>query len=492
MLRRPTFWRGAPTWFRSARLGACALGTSTCVLGLGLGWLLWRPGEVAVARAVLAPPLYTVATYDVVDPPAVEDFPRDSARVDDLVDVGRRLFRTQFNVRDGAGRPGATGNRVPTKRSTQHGIPFVRTAGPDAMSCRGCHNQPFDGGGGDFATNVFVGAHLSDPPTASIAPEATSERRTRTIRGAGVLEMLAREMTSDLWSARDLALLRARTESRVVAVDLKTKGVRFGRLKVRPDGTIDGTGVVGVDADLVVKPFGAKGVVVSLRAFTVNALNQHHGIQATERFGVDATGALDFDQDGVPNEFSVDQVTALTLFQATLAPPEPAPVVNAQAELGRQVFLRLGCAECHVPQLILERHEFVEPSPYNQRGTVAPVVPTVRAALPVGGAVRMAPNGSLLVAAYTDLKRHRISDESDAHFGNELMPQEGVPPDQFLTTPLWGAASHAPYGHRGDCGTLSEAILHHAGEAKFARDGFAQAPWVERAALVAFLRTLGP
>ena len=43
--------------------------------------------------------------------------------------------------------------------------------------------------------------------------------------------------------------------------------------------------VAGVNADLVVRPFHQKGVVVSLREFTNNAYNHHHGIQSVERFG---------------------------------------------------------------------------------------------------------------------------------------------------------------------------------------------------------------
>jgi hypothetical protein len=37
---------------------------------------------------------------------------------------------------------------------------------------------------------------------------------------------------------------------------------------------------------LVVRPFHQAGNVISLRQFSNNAFNHHHGIQSTERFGI--------------------------------------------------------------------------------------------------------------------------------------------------------------------------------------------------------------
>ena len=118
-----------------------------------------------------------------------------------------------------------------------------------------------------------------------------------------------------------LAIARARGED--VEVGLTAKGVSFGWIVARPDGTFDASRLEGVDPDLIIKPFGAKGVVISLREFTINALNQHHGIQAIERFGWERTGRRDFDEDGVEVEFTIGHVSALTLFQAALPPPRP-------------------------------------------------------------------------------------------------------------------------------------------------------------------------
>lgn len=257
------------------------------------------------------------------DPPAIDVFPNHQSIVTgqktltDFIADGRRLFEARFNILDGAGRPAATGDSKPTIRSPVSQL-FQRIAGPDANSCAGCHNQPFIGGSGDFAANVFVGAHFSDPPTETITKAITNERNTIGMFGDGAIEMLAREMTADLQDLRQEARIRASTSRKDYRTNLTTKGIDFGYLVARPDGTVDLDGLRGVDTSLVVKPFGTKGVAVSLREFTIFALNQHHGIQAVERFGWPRTGTSDFDGDGKSDEFTVGQVSALTVFQAAL------------------------------------------------------------------------------------------------------------------------------------------------------------------------------
>lgn len=437
------------------------------------------------------------------DPPAIDVFPEHDGvakgrqTLDEFVADGHRLFLTSFNVRDGAGRPAATGDSKPTIR-TPVGKLFQRIAGPDANSCAGCHNQPFVGGSGDFAANVFVGAHFTDPPTDTILPAITNERNTTGLFGSGAIEMVAREMTADLHDLRAEAVLRAAATHADVPVSLVTKGISFGRLVAHPDGTIDVDAVRGVDFDLVVKPFGVKGVAVSLREFTIFALNQHHGIQATERFGWPRTGTDDFDGDGVANEFTVGQVSALAVFQAALPAPGRAAFkrdADAQAaRLGERRFGEVGCATCHVPRLPLRSLWFFEPSPYNRPGAVVPSDVGGQVAVPLpfvtGSGLDREADGAPYVAAYTDLKRHVICDDDDRFFCNEQLRQDFVPIDQFLTSKLWDAGTSAPYGHRGDLTTLSEAIIHHSGEAKDVKQAFLALPDDEKTAVILFLRSL--
>ena len=93
--------------------------------------------------------------------------------------------------------------------------------------------------------------------------------------GAGLVELLAREMTADLRDERSAAVAQARATGKAVRADLASKGVRFGAIEAHPDGIVDLEGIEGVDADLIVRPFSRKGVFTSLRQFTINAMNIH-------------------------------------------------------------------------------------------------------------------------------------------------------------------------------------------------------------------------
>ena len=148
-----------------------------------------------------------------------------------LIEYGDLLFRAVFNKYDGAGRPGSTGTgaaRVPDNAPA-----MIRTSGPDANSCVGCHNQPRVGGAGDFVVNVFVLAQTLDPVTESVSGQFSNERNTLGMFGSGPIEMLAREMTEDLLNIQTGALAQARVTSANVPAQLNTKGVNFGSINPR-------------------------------------------------------------------------------------------------------------------------------------------------------------------------------------------------------------------------------------------------------------------
>jgi hypothetical protein len=357
--------------------------------------------------------------------------------------------------------------------------------------------MPIVGGAGGVASNVFVGAHFTDPPTNHITREITSERNTIGIFGAGAIEMLAFEMTEELQRIKQEALINATRENTEIKVPLVTKNVEFGYLVAYPDGTYDNSGIQGIDMDLVVKPFGVKGVGVSLREFTNFALNQHHGIQSEERFGWARTGITDFDNDGVTKEFSIGQMSALVLYQASLPPPARESYSDhakqQQVKLGEHLFGSVGCSSCHVPDMPLRSAWFLEPNPYNRPGSAVPGDVSGQITLPLetrsNTGLYRDDKGLVHVAAFTDLKRHVICDTEDSFFCNEKRMQDFVPTDQFLTSKLWDIGSSAPYGHRGDLTTIAEAIHHHSGEARPAQNSFAKLTRTEKHALITFLKS---
>jgi cytochrome c peroxidase len=423
----------------------------------------------------------------------------DSQALEALRKRGEELFTGRFTEADGAGRPLATQAIIPTHRKHAPETLFDRTHGDEANACSGCHNQPAAGGADDFVANVFVSEGFESAEFDSTDPQFSNERGTNHMFGAGLIELLAREMTTDLQAIRTKAIEEAHRTGKPVVAPLAAKGVDFGKITAMPDGVVDLSEVDGVDADLVVRPFSQKGVMTSIRQFTINALNQHHGMEADERFGPRWTGSRDFDGDGVDDEISEGDVSALVAFQATLPPPirkEPDdPAWKAAATRGQGVFTSLGCAECHRPSLPLTSLAFADPGPDDMAGTLrTPDVrqPAIYDLALLDWAKRLPRNakGEVLVPLFGDLKRHKIADQQVATLGNELLAQRFVERDVFMTGELWGVASTAPYGHRNDLASLDAVIRAHGGEGRKARDAYAAAPDADRDALIAFLRTL--
>ena len=433
-----------------------------------------------------------------IDPAEVSG-PIAGAALEDLAEKGRALFEARFTVLDGAGRPHATQAIVPTASRRPAEQPFQRLAGPDANACSSCHNEPSTGGAGGFVANAFVSEGFESAEFDTLDAQFSNERGTNHLFGAGLIELLAREMSADLAAQRRAALRQARDDGHEVRAALASKGVDFGRLTAFPDGSVDLSELDGVDDDLVLRPFTQKGVMTSLRQFTVNAMNQHHGMQADERWGTRWTGNADFDGDGHVGELGAGEISALVAFQATLAPPrEEAPEDEAwarAAERGRKIFGELGCESCHRPALPLTSLAFADPGAFDMAGTLRTgdvAAPAHYDLSTLEWAKRLPRNdkGEVMVPLFGDLKRHRIADSRTPALGNETLAQRFVERDVFVTAELWGLADTAPYGHRGDMTTLDEVIRAHGAEAEQSGRGYAALAEADRSALIAFLKTL--
>jgi cytochrome c peroxidase len=465
-------------------------------------------------------------------PRHLEDGAEFSLPIEALVAHGRHLFEANWTPQDGGGRPLMKGNGRQLADLSQPltaSRAFNRLSGPDANSCFGCHNVPFHGGGGDYAASVFVLGQRFDfatldsednLPTRGARDEAGKPLNIQTFAnlrastgmfGSGYLEMLARQVTADLQAQRD-ALRPGQS------VDLQSKGIRFGKLSRRRDGTWDTSSVEGLSRlsllsttsdmppSLILRPWHQAGNVISLREFTNNALNQHHGIQSTERFGYDR----DADGDGVVNEITRADLTALTAYQATL--PAPGRVISRDPEVeaavwkGEQLFEEIGCARCHIPRLPLTRRGWIyeEPGPFNPPSNLRQGdAPTVRIDLTSWRLpqprlpVESEPEAVVWVPAYTDFKLHDITtgpedmnaEPLDMNFGTWAV-NFGKGNRKFLTKRLWGAANEPPYFHHGLFTTLREAVLAHSGEALDSRKKFEALSEDGRDSVIEFLKTL--
>ncbi len=450
----------------------------------------------------------------------------------ELLEHGQDLFSAMWTAQEGGGRPQTKGTgRELADPSSPLLFPrnFNRVSAPDANSCAGCHNAPFGvaGGGGDIVANVFVLGQRFDfatfdqddgIPTRGTLDERgeptelqtiANSRNTLGMFGSGFIEMLARQITSDLQTIRNGL---APGES----AELTSKGISYGVLSRDADGSWDTSAVEGLPSaslstdgpddppNLIIRPFHQAGAVVSLREFTNNAFNHHHGIQTTERFGE----GEDADQDGYVNEMTRADVTATALYQATLAVPGrviPDDEETEEAILqGERLFSDIGCASCHTPALPLDNEGWVytEPNPFNPAGNLQPgdapelSVDLTSKDLP---SPRLAPDkdGVVWVPAFTDLKLHDITyGEDDPN--RELLNQHATPGSEaffagnghFLTRKLWGTANERPYYHHGKYTTLRQAVLAHYGEADAQRVAFEALSDHEQDAVIEFLKSL--
>ena len=277
--------------------------------------------------------------------------------------------------------------------------------------------------------------------------------------------------------------------------------MRFGSIVAHPDGIVDLDAVEGVDADLIVRPFSRKGVFTSLRQFTINAMNIHHGMEAIERFGVRWTGSHDFAESGVPDAVTAGDISALVAFQATLPPPTvktdlPEDWRHRGGARAPSKFNALGCASCHIADAaaeIADLHRSGALTTWRERCARAKSSRRSRSTLsklPFAANCKKNEKGEWLIPLFSDLKRHLDGRCEVNALGNELQAQRFVERDVFLTPRLWGVGSTAPYGHRGDFRMLDEIIAAHGGEARFARDAYLALDTASGTNVIAFLRSL--
>ena len=399
---------------------------------------------------------------------------------------GRRVFSTPFNKLDGYGdgpmNPADT--RSPGGRpSLQNNGTFLRINGLDGQTCLECHavlsnaEIPFKfgvGGVGGSNSNAMAGTTLVDVADDGQLGFAFFNGRFINppfLFGSGGVELLAKEMTVELQA------LKAQAEANPgIAVNLVTKGVDFGQI-VFDGNAFDTTAVEGVSDDLVVRPFGRKGEFPTVRAFDVEALQFHMGMQPIEVVGE----GVDPDGDGVVDEVHAGDISALHIFNTSLERPERRGD-SPTAREGEDLFHFIGCADCHRPDLVTDSRYLTLSFPEVDADPGQNVYYEIDLSKPPTK-FEKASNGGLHIPLFADLKRHDMGPALAESTGGEL---DG----QFTTARLWGVADTAPYLHDGRATTLTEAILLHGGEAQSQRDAFAALNDADRVAVLEFLRTL--
>jgi hypothetical protein len=321
-----------------------------------------------------------------------------------VLEAGQNQFNQPFDPEHGWGE-GATGPRSKQRAiwNPRGGIgsytawPFLRVNGIDSQSCFECHNSigqytppgaetvardrkpGAQGGPAGVASTALINDQFPedlnqltarDPDGKPIAVLTKFVRNPPVVFGTGYTQRLATEMTTELTAQEAAVRAAARISPGTPrSINLMSKGLPFGTLSAtctssdNKSCTLDTRKVTGVQPDLIVRPFQWGGISSSVRHFARDALDFHFSIQAVEK-----VGDKDCDGDGLVNEITVGNVTALTSYVTMFRPPNQIipPGRSAVVQRGRQLLVDVGCTSCHSDQMVMDNPTLTiqTPPPY--------------------------------------------------------------------------------------------------------------------------------
>jgi hypothetical protein len=420
---------------------------------------------------------------------------RDPAR---SVRRGRQLFQRKFTRDQGQG-PRVSNDSVGDIQEN----PALGAGLTD--SCAACHGRPRSsaGSGGDVATR----------PDSRDAPH---------LFGLGLVEMLADEITSDLRVIRSQVLQLAASTHAAAEMPLVSKNIHYGIMRVLPDGTVDTSQVEGVNPDLRVRPFFADGREFSIRAFSVGAFNDEMGLQSPDPILCQAsdpvnpvkttspaglvfdptldtikrppvcTASEDADGDGIVNEIDPALIDHMEFYLLNYFKPGLGKITE-RTKNGLKLMNEIGCTTCHVQNLQINHDRRVadvetrfDPNKGIFNRLFASATRLFNTVNDGQAFPKLLPRGGrfLVKNIFADFKRHDLGPAfHERLYNGELFTQ-------FVTEPLWGVATTAPYGHDGRSVNLEEVILRHGGEAQGPKEAFAALSNDKRRKILEFLATL--
>jgi len=246
-----------------------------------------------------------------------------------------------------------------------------------------------------------------------------------------------------------MGLLEAVSESTIMALadpsDTNADGIS-GRVQIVTDPQ---TGVQRVGR------FTYKAGEARISHQVAAALNHDMGVTTT------VYPNLDGETNSGPVEISDGELDLMTRYVALLGVAARRDLTNASALHGEQLFASANCVKCHVPTLTT--------SPYHP----------------------MTELRNQTIHPYTDLLLHDMGPGLADNLG-----QDAATGSEWRTPPLWsigltaGVSGGEAYLHDGRARTLEEAILWHGGEGEASKESFRTMSASDRAALIAFLKSL--
>lgn len=325
----------------------------------------------------------------------------------------------------------------------------------NASGCGECHEDPVTGANGD---EVEHHATVFHPERAGAMCDELADK------GGPVFQD---SVTPALHAALGIDREPRPPSPTVVAERTTPDILGFGLLDAVPDSVIlsyadpDDKNHDGISGrpnrffDGRLGRFGRKALVPTLREFNDGAFQVEIGITnpSVPVEGTVAGDSLPAGTDPAPDpEIGARSLELADAFVRLLAPPAPLKQ-SREARRGRDLFAQVGCTGCHVPTL----------------RTGDNPIPALR---------------HKEVAAYSDLLLHDMGPQlADICFGL-------AKPSEFRTEPLMGMRLATHFLHDGRAKTPEQAVEMHGGEGMRSRDLFEALPAADRAALLAFLKTL--
>lgn len=171
--------------------------------------------------------------------------------------------------------------------------------------------------------------------------------------------------------------------------------------------------------------------------------------------------ALHGDGDDRGTEVDAEALELVTFYSRNLAVPARRGAEDPLVLRGKQVFYDTGCTSCHTPSFVTHRLED-QPAQSFQ-----------------------------LIWPYSDMLLHNMGPDLA-----DNRPEARATGQEWRTPPLWGigltqqVSGHSYFLHDGRARSLLEAVLWHGGEAEAQRDAIIEMQAEDRAALIAFLKSL--
>jgi CxxC motif-containing protein (DUF1111 family) len=329
----------------------------------------------------------------------------------------------------------------------------------NATSCADCHTNPVIGAGSQISelrAASYDGTKYLDHPGGSLINDRALDPSIQETAYETDNVQTFRNSTSTLGDG----FVEAISDDTLVAISNNQPSVMRGQVIRVP--------VLEAGGALRVGRFGWKNQHASLESFAADAYLNEMGI-TSPLFPTENTSSGDsvasFDKVPDPEDNGSDVRLFAQFMRSLKVPPrDDRSAATADAQAGSLLFSSIGCAVCHVRQIV------TAPSGTSINGGALVVPPAL---------------GNKIIHPFGDFLLHDIGtgDGIVQNGGSSTM-------NKIRTAPLWGLRTRTRLMHDGASISPGDAILRHKGEALGVASLFRLLPAAQKNQLIAFLNSL--